>query len=85
MPVVGLIGGLGVPELALILVVVLILFGAGRLPQVFESMGKGLKSFRDAQKEPPVDVTHSAKQPAELPNHADTAAAHEVEDAKETV
>ena len=35
-------------ELVLILVVVLILFGAGRLPQVFESFGKGIKAFRQA-------------------------------------
>lgn len=35
-------------ELVLILVVVLILFGAGRLPQVFESFGKGIRAFREA-------------------------------------
>ncbi len=38
-------------ELVLILVVVLILFGAGRLPQVFESFGKGIKAFRQAANE----------------------------------
>jgi sec-independent protein translocase protein TatA len=51
------IGGIGPWELAIILVIVLILFGAGRLPQVFSSFGEGIKAFRDAQKDPPKDVT----------------------------
>jgi len=53
----GFIGGLGPWELGLILVIVLILFGAGRLPQVFASFGEGLKAFRDAQRDEPKDVT----------------------------
>lgn len=38
----------GPPELLLVLVIVLILFGAGKLPQVFGSLGKGIKEFREA-------------------------------------
>lgn len=56
MPVIGFIGGLGPWELGIVLVIVLILFGAGRLPQVFEAFGKGMKSFRDAQKDEHIDV-----------------------------
>ena len=37
---------LGVPELVIILVVVLIFFGAGKLPQVLGQMGKGVKEFK---------------------------------------
>ena len=37
---------LGVPELIIILVVVLIFFGAGKLPQVLGQMGKGVKAFK---------------------------------------
>jgi sec-independent protein translocase protein TatA len=48
---------LGPTELIVVLVIVLILFGAGRLPQVFRSVGDGLRQFRDAQKEDPRDVT----------------------------
>jgi sec-independent protein translocase protein TatA len=37
---------LGVPELLIILVIVAMLFGVGKLPQVFGSIGKGIKEFR---------------------------------------
>ncbi|MEO0601929.1 MAG: twin-arginine translocase TatA/TatE family subunit, partial [Myxococcota bacterium] len=40
--------GLGLPELVVILVLVLVLFGAGRLPQVFESLGRGIRALREA-------------------------------------
>src|SRR3954452_5651371 len=40
--------GLGPPELLLILIIVLVVFGAGKLPQVFGSLGKGIKEFREA-------------------------------------
>ena len=77
MPVVGFLGGMIGPwELGIILVIVLILFGAGRLPQVFETFGKGIKSFRDAQKpdeEGPIDVSRG-----ELPAGDDLADAQEV-------
>ncbi len=38
--------GLGIQELLIILVLVLILFGAGKLPQVGGSLGKGVKNFK---------------------------------------
>ena len=57
MPVVALIGGFGAMEMGIVLIIVLILFGAGRLPQVFEAFGKGIKSFRDAQKPDAIDAT----------------------------
>lgn len=39
----------GWPELFIVLLIVLVFFGAGKLPQVFEAMGDGLRRFRDAQ------------------------------------
>jgi sec-independent protein translocase protein TatA len=39
---------LGPLELGLILVIVLLIFGAGKLPEVFRSMGKGIREFREA-------------------------------------
>jgi len=40
---------LGPWEIALILVIILIVFGVGRLPQVGGAIGKGIRSFRKAQ------------------------------------
>jgi sec-independent protein translocase protein TatA len=40
---------LGVPEIILILVIVMIFFGVGKLPQVGESLGKAIRSFKKAQ------------------------------------
>ena len=39
--------GLGTTEMIIILVLVLIIFGAGKLPQVASSLGKGLRNFKD--------------------------------------
>ncbi|HET9496336.1 MAG TPA: twin-arginine translocase TatA/TatE family subunit [Chloroflexia bacterium] len=39
---------IGPTELILVLAIVLIIFGAGKLPQVLGSFGKGIKEFRDA-------------------------------------
>ena len=43
--------GLGVPELLLILAVVLILFGVGRISKIGGELGKGIKAFREGVKE----------------------------------
>jgi sec-independent protein translocase protein TatA len=40
--------GLGSTELFIILVIVLVLFGGGRLPQVGSALGKGIRNFRRA-------------------------------------
>ncbi len=40
---------LGVPEIILILVIIMIFFGVGKLPQVGESIGKAIRSFKKAQ------------------------------------
>jgi TatA/E family protein of Tat protein translocase len=46
-------GTLGFSELILILVIVLIIFGAGRLPQLGEGLGKALKGFKKEVHEVP--------------------------------
>jgi len=38
--------GLGAPELLIILVIVAMLFGVGKLPEVFGAVGKGIREFR---------------------------------------
>ena len=40
--------GIGVPELILILVVGLVVFGPGKLPEMGRSLGKGIREFRKA-------------------------------------
>ena len=42
-------GGLGAPELILIIIVVLVLFGGKKIPELMRGMGKGMKEFKDAQ------------------------------------
>ena len=50
--------GLGIGELVVILVIILVVFGAGRLPEVMGSMGKGVQAFKKGLREPPeIDVT----------------------------
>jgi sec-independent protein translocase protein TatA len=39
---------LGVPELSIIVLLVLILFGPGKLPGVMKALGDGVKQFKDA-------------------------------------
>ncbi|MDY6849571.1 MAG: twin-arginine translocase TatA/TatE family subunit [Geoalkalibacter sp.] len=43
--------GLGTQELIIILVLVLIIFGAGKLPQVGSALGKGLRNFKSGMKD----------------------------------
>jgi sec-independent protein translocase protein TatA len=47
-----MIGGIGMPELIIILVIILIIFGAGKLPEIGAGLGKGIKNFKKATKEP---------------------------------
>ncbi len=50
--------GLGLPELLIILVIVVVIFGATRLPQLGKGLGEGIRNFRSANREPPeIDVT----------------------------
>jgi sec-independent protein translocase protein TatA len=50
--------GIGFPELIIILVIVLIIFGANKLPEIGAGMGKAIKNFKKATSEPDeIDVT----------------------------
>lgn len=45
------IGGLGGWEIMVILLVVLVFFGANKIPEIARGMGKGIREFKDATKE----------------------------------
>jgi len=44
-------GNIGTTELILVLLIVLIIFGVGKLPQIGGALGKAIRDFRKAQKE----------------------------------
>lgn len=43
-----MLGNIGVPELILILIVALVIFGPGKLPEIGKSLGKSIGEFKDA-------------------------------------
>ena len=50
--------GIGIPELLIILVIVLVIFGANKLPEIGSGMGRAIKNFKKATSEPEeIDVT----------------------------
>jgi len=51
--------GIGLPELAILLVIVLIVFGAGRLPAIGAGVGKSIRNFKNA-------VAESDESPEEM-------------------
>ncbi|MDI3545953.1 MAG: sec-independent protein translocase protein TatA [Epulopiscium sp.] len=57
-----MIGGLGMPELLIILFVVLLLFGAKRLPELAKGMGKALGEFKRAQRETEFKIKEESDQ-----------------------
>ena len=42
---------IGLPELLVILVIVVLIFGAGKIPQLGKGLGEGIKNFRDAMRD----------------------------------
>lgn len=46
-------GRLGLPELLIILTIIILIFGANRLPEIGRGIGKGIKNFKNATKENP--------------------------------
>ena len=52
----------GIGELVVILVIIMIFFGVGKLPQIGSALGKGIKNFKSASEGKELDVTPEAEE-----------------------
>ena len=59
--------GIGMPELIIILIIILIIFGAGKLPEIGSGIGKGIRNFKKATSDTPEEL----KPPEEKNSHAE--------------
>lgn len=53
--------GIGIPELLIILVIVVIIFGVGKLPEIGSALGKGIKNFKKSMNGDAESANPSAK------------------------
>ena len=60
--------GIGMPELLVILVIIFIIFGAGKLPEIGSALGRGIKNFKKATHEPSeIDITPAPEKKLDNP------------------
>jgi len=79
-----LIGGMGPMELVLVLIIVLIIFGAGKLPQIGDALGKGIRNFKKSSSDnDEIDVTPQAA-PSQIPAAAPPIPVTDVQEVAET-
>ena len=57
----GFIGNIGIPELIIILVLALIIFGPKKLPEVGKSLGKSIREFKNSSKEMQKEISEITK------------------------
>ncbi len=50
--------GIGMPELIIILIIILIIFGAGKLPEIGAGIGKGIRNFKKATHDKPEEISY---------------------------
>jgi len=58
-----MIGNLGFPEIMIILIIILLLFGAKRIPEIAGSMGKGIREFKKNINEATREITSETQPP----------------------
>ena len=80
----------GIPELLLILLIVLLVFGAGKLPQIGDALGRSIKNFKRASRgEDEIEVKKkpeiATKRAAQLEDGDDADAASDDDDEEEVV
>ncbi len=64
MPLSGFIGapGIGLPEILIVLVIIVIIFGVGKLPEIGGALGRGIREFKRSSSEV-TDVIQDVKDP----------------------
>lgn len=62
------LGGIGLPEIIAILVIILLFFGAKKIPELMKSLGKGVKSFKEGVNEVEKDLSVSDTEKEEKPD-----------------
>jgi len=70
-----MLGGLGGPELLVVLAIVLLLFGGNKLPEVAQSMGQAMRSFKQEANK----MQHEADAESEASAKSDTSESHDTE------
>jgi sec-independent protein translocase protein TatA len=63
--------GLGMPELIVILLVAVLIFGASKLPQIGEGLGKAIRGFRKSMVEPEPPEKPSSEETTSKPQEKD--------------
>ncbi|MDR9418464.1 twin-arginine translocase TatA/TatE family subunit [Gracilimonas sp.] len=64
--------GLGAPEVLLIGLAILLLFGAKRIPELARGLGQGMKEFRQASKDIKKEIEDSSRDIKDAANHEET-------------
>jgi sec-independent protein translocase protein TatA len=57
----GILGGMGTPEILIIVFIILLLFGGRKIPELMRGLGQGVKEFKDASKGADKDTTPEKK------------------------
>ncbi|BDG08422.1 twin-arginine translocase TatA/TatE family subunit [Anaeromyxobacter paludicola] len=65
---------MGFGELLIVFIVVMLVFGANKIPQLGDALGKGIRNFKKAQRDDEIDVTPQKQAPSQLSENAATAA-----------
>ena len=54
--------GIGMPELIIILIIIMIIFGAGKLPEIGSGIGKGIRNFKKATTDKPDQISNKEEE-----------------------